>query len=81
MEYEFLILGAGLSGISYSYFLESENYLILEKEKNIGGQLKTIKRGEYIWDYGGHFLHFNDKNFENFVKNSLKDNLKFIKIQ
>ena len=28
-----LIIGAGLSGISFAYFLNSDNYLILEKEK------------------------------------------------
>ncbi|WP_412707322.1 NAD(P)-binding protein [Bacteroides hominis] len=38
-----IIIGAGVSGISYANFTKSE-YIILEKEKEIGGYCRTIKK-------------------------------------
>ena len=59
-----LILGAGLSGISFAYFLGSDNYLILEKESTPGGYCRTIKNPNYVWDYAGHFYHFKTEKYK-----------------
>ena len=59
-----LILGAGLSGISFAYFLNSDNYLILEKESTPGGYCRTIKNPNYVWDYAGHFYHFKTEKYK-----------------
>ena len=54
-----LIVGAGVSGISYANFTKND-FVILEKELEIGGYCRTIKRNGYVWDYSGHFFHFRD---------------------
>ena len=59
-----LILGAGLSGISFAYFLNNDNYLILEKESTPGGYCRTIKNPNYVWDYAGHFYHFKTEKYK-----------------
>ena len=33
--------------------------ITVEKEKEIGGYCRTIKQNGFIWDYAGHFFHFN----------------------
>lgn len=52
-----LIIGGGISGLTLAYYLK-DDYLILEKEAEVGGYCRTIKNPEYIWDFAGHFYHF-----------------------
>lgn len=61
-----LIIGAGISGISYANFTKNE-YLILEKEREAGGYCRTIKRNGFVWDYSGHFFHFQHPELERYV--------------
>ena len=60
-----LIIGAGLSGLSAAYFLENEDYLVLEKESTPGGYCRTIPNDDYVWDYAGHFYHFRTEKYRN----------------
>ena len=59
-----LILGGGLSGLSCAYYLGDE-YLILEKESEPGGYCRTVHDNEYVWDYAGHFYHFQTEKYKN----------------
>ncbi|MCI9360557.1 MAG: NAD(P)-binding protein [Hungatella sp.] len=59
METKYLIIGGGITGLSFAAGLE-EDYYILEKEKVAGGYCRTIKEKGFVWDYAGHFFHFND---------------------
>ena len=59
-----LILGGGLSGLSCAYYLGDE-YLILEKESEPGGYCRTVHDNEYVWDYAGHFSHFQTEKYKN----------------
>ena len=43
-----LIVGAGVSGISYANFTKND-FVILEKELEIGGYCRTIKRNGYVF--------------------------------
>lgn len=52
-----LIIGGGISGLTLAYYLK-DDYLILEKESEVGGYCRTIKNPTYIWDFAGHFYHF-----------------------
>ena len=47
---KYLIIGAGISGLSFANELGNNNYIIVEKENEVGGFCRTIKKGEYIWD-------------------------------
>ena len=53
-----LIIGAGISGLSYANFIEND-FFIVEKESEPGGYCKTIKRNGFVWDYSGHFFSFS----------------------
>ena len=56
MKTKYLIIGAGISGLTFANYAK-DNYLVVEKEKEVGGYCRTIKRNGYVWDYAGHFFH------------------------
>ena len=60
----FLIIGAGVSGLTFANYCK-DAYLLIEKENEVGGYCRTIKNGEYIWDFSGHFFHFKTDEFRN----------------
>lgn len=62
-----LIVGAGISGLAYAAALPHDDYLIVEKENQIGGYCKTVYKDDYVWDYSGHFFHFQRPNIRDFV--------------
>ncbi len=57
---KYLIIGAGITGLTLANQIE-EDYLIIEKESQVGGYCRTIKKGDFIWDFAGHFYHFKEK--------------------
>lgn len=74
-----LIIGAGISGISFANYTEND-FLILEKEQEAGGYCRTIKRNGFVWDYSGHFFHFQHPEIETHVcKNITKSSLLKVK--
>lgn len=68
---KYLVLGAGVSGLSFANMLCNQDYLIIEKEGEAGGYCRTTRLGEYVWDYAGHFFHFSQpelkKRFETII--------------
>ncbi len=72
-----VIIGGGITGISYALFSKNRDTLILEKENELGGYCRTTKRNGYVWDYSGHFFHFQDEAIKNLVfRNIEKSQLK-----
>lgn len=70
-----VIIGAGVSGIAYAGFSENK-CLLLEKDAEIGGYCKTIKQGNFVWDYSGHFFHFRNTFLEDYVcRNMVQDDI------
>lgn len=67
-----LIIGAGISGLSYAA-ATSNDFIIIEKEKEMGGYCKTIYSGDYVWDYSGHFFHFQREEIKDYVMSGLDD--------
>mgnify|MGYP001667984801 CR=1 FL=1 len=61
-----IVIGAGVSGLSYSCFTKN-SYLVIEKEQEIGGYCRTIKQDGFVWDYSGHFFHFQNPDIKAFV--------------
>ena len=66
-----LIIGAGITGLSYALFRKNHDYIIFEKEKTIGGYCRTTKRNGYVWDYSGHFFHFRDPDIKKVIMGAL----------
>lgn len=63
MKTKYLIIGAGISGLTFANYVD--DYLIVEKEDEVGGYCRTIKKKDYVWDYAGHFFHFKTEEFKN----------------
>lgn len=61
-----IIIGAGVSGLSYAMF-HGGDYLVLEKDDTLGGYCRTTRRNGYVWDYSGHFFHFQDKHIKELI--------------
>lgn len=72
-----IILGAGLSGITTAYFLQSnkdvEEITLLEKESVPGGLCRSIKKDGYIYDIGPHILFSKDKEMLELMLGVLDD--------
>ncbi len=62
-----LILGAGISGLSFADWLDGGDYLILEADVEPGGYCKTVTKDGFTWDYSGHFFHFRHPEIEKYL--------------
>lgn len=73
-----IIIGGGISGLSYAYFTRND-FMILEKEPEIGGYCRTINKDGFIWDYSGHFFHFRDESLKKMITNHIdKESLRIV---
>ena len=71
-KYNYIIVGAGLTGSTIARKLADDGYkvLIIEKRNNIAGNLYDYKHecGLMVQKYGPHTFHTNDDNVISFVK-------------
>lgn len=63
MKTKYLIIGAGISGLTFANYAK-DDYLIVEKDNKVGGYCRTTERNGYVWDYAGHFFHFKTEEFK-----------------
>lgn len=72
-----IILGAGLTGLSAAWHCNKKKigFQLFEKELEVGGLCRSSKKDRFIFDYGGHLLHFRHKSTYNFIKDVLGINL------
>ena len=63
-QWDFVIIGAGICGLSLGALLVHDGYrvLILEKAKSIGGRAKVIEKNGFVLDYGIHTIRFGKKS-------------------
>lgn len=63
-----VIIGAGMSGLATAAALgKGQNLVVLERDTEIGGYCKTVKKDGFVWDYSGHFFHFKHPDIERFL--------------
>ncbi|MHA1626328.1 MAG: protoporphyrinogen/coproporphyrinogen oxidase, partial [Candidatus Asgardarchaeia archaeon] len=77
-KYGVLILGGGLAGLSAAYHLENagfRDYLLLEREDEVGGICKSKLIGGYTFDYGPHIFYTRNDYVFNLIKGFLGENL------
>lgn len=76
-----VIIGAGIAGLSTGYHAQEKglDYIIFEKNAQVGGLCRTIKIKDFYFDYSGHFLHLKKPSVQTLVKDLLGDNLSVIK--
>lgn len=74
LKTEHLIIGGGISGLAFARY--SDDFQLFEKEDELGGYCRTIRKGPFIWDYAGHFFHFKTEEFKRlFVDEVPKDDI------
>ncbi|MHA1146740.1 MAG: phytoene desaturase family protein [Promethearchaeota archaeon] len=61
---DFIIIGAGICGLSLGALLANEGYkiLVLEKTNSIGGRAKVVEKDGFTLDYGIHTVRFGKKS-------------------
>ncbi len=67
-----VIIGAGISGLSYAAATPND-YLVVEADGEIGGYCKTIYQDGFIWDYSGHFFHFQHPELRDYVMQQIAE--------
>lgn len=68
-----IILGGGPTGLAAAYKLAKlgRRFVLVEKEKYIGGLSATRRRKNYLYEYGPHAFHLKDKEIINWLKDIL----------
>ena len=69
-----IIIGAGISGLSYAFFKGGNDWDIVEAENEVGGYCRTTKRNGFVWDYSGHFFHFQNAAIKEMIMEGLSVN-------
>lgn len=72
-----IILGGGLTGLSAGYVLTKagRKATVFEADSTVGGLSKTIVRGDFRFDLGGHRFVTKDRKIEDFVSNLMDKEL------
>jgi protoporphyrinogen oxidase len=63
----YLVVGAGITGLSFAAHVRSDDYWIFESEAEPGGYCRTVYTDGFTWDYSGHFFHFRHKDIEHWL--------------
>jgi len=82
-RYNTIIIGAGVAGLSLGYLLslESQEFIILEKSNDIGGNLRQVHQDEFIYDLGVKCIHDADEEATSFIRNLMMGELNEGKIR
>ncbi len=67
-----IVIGAGVTGLAYANFTHNP-FLIIEADNHTGGLCYTIKQDGFIWDYSGHFFHFQDPLLADLFKTRMNE--------
>jgi protoporphyrinogen oxidase len=71
-EVDFLIIGAGVSGLGFANWWRElrpdAKLLVCEADSEPGGYCKTVVQDGFVWDYSGHFFHFKHPEIEQWLR-------------
>ena len=70
---KYLVIGAGISGLTFAYQKKDEDLIVLEKHSNAGGLCRSFYEGGFIFDVAGHFFHFHDEATKDFFHYLMED--------
>ena len=62
-----IVIGAGISGLSFGYF-SKKPFIVFEKENIVGGLCKSVKDNGFTFDYSGHFIHIKEKKIKSLIE-------------
>jgi protoporphyrinogen oxidase len=72
------VLGGGLAGLSTTHHTGADA-LLIEREARVGGLTKTEKRGDFLFDHTGHWLHLRDAAMRAWAEKLLRG--RFIEVE
>ena len=69
-RYDYIVMGAGVAGLSFAYEVSKhgKSVLILEKDKQIGGLSQTLEYKGFLFDYCAHRFHTTNSELLEEVK-------------
>jgi len=72
-----IIMGGGLTGLSAGYVLTKAGVRVkvFESDLAVGGLSKTIVKGDFRFDLGGHKFFTTDRKIDDFVRGLMKGEL------
>ena len=65
-----LIVGGGVTGLAYAN-ATTRDWLLVERERELGGYCRTVLQDGFVWDYSGHFFHFRHPGIERFLRDRM----------
>ena len=77
MQYQYLVVGAGLYGAVFAHEMEKrgKDCLVIEKRDHIAGNIYTKEvNGIQVHEYGAHIFHTSDKEVWNYVNRFVEFN-------
>ncbi len=82
MKNKVTIIGGGPAGLGCAYYAHQKkiDYVLYEASDSFGGNCRTIKYNDFLFDTGAHRLHDKNESCTLLFKALLKDNLKKINV-
>ena len=76
-ETELHILGGGPAGLAAAYYAKNQglDFKLIEGGRNLGGNCRTLRLGDCLFDTGAHRFHDKDPEITQLVKKLLGDDL------
>ncbi len=76
-EKDIHILGGGASGMALAHYASKNkiSFSLIEKNKEVGGNARTIKHGEFMFDTGAHRFHDKDPETTREIKKMMGSEL------
>lgn len=72
IECKYLIIGAGISGLSFAVKKQKSDFLMLEKDSIPGGLCQSFYENGFVWDVAGHFFHFHSDKTKGYYEELMK---------
>lgn len=70
---KYLIIGAGISGLSFACQKKDDDYLIIERDSVCGGLCQSFYDQGFVWDVAGHFYHFHSEETKEYFQRLMRD--------
>lgn len=74
-EKDFLVVGAGVAGLTFAHTVlkEGQRVTVVERNDVVGGLARSFQYGDFIFDVGPKRFHTEDKEVLDFLLEILGD--------